>query len=65
MDELTDRNIDLQVIWGRAAAEIRERLCEAASPMRRLRVLEGWLLSRLNRPWEHHGAVALALAKFG
>lgn len=60
-DELANRHIDLEMIWGRAAAEIRERLIEAASPMRRLRLLEKWLLSRLVYPVEHHSAVALAL----
>lgn len=59
--ELADRHINLQMILGRAATEIRERLCEAASPMR-LRVLEKLLLSRFVYPVEHHAAVALALA---
>lgn len=61
-DEMAGRHIDLDAIWGRAAARIRERLCETASPVRRLRILERWLLSRLFNPPEHHGAVSLALA---
>ena len=61
-DELADRHTDLEIIWGRAAAEVRERLCETPSPGRRFRLLERWLLSLLSRPLERHSAVSLALA---
>jgi AraC-like DNA-binding protein len=63
-DELADTHIDLETIWGRGAAEIRERLSARASPMRRFRLLEKWLLCRLFRPLEHHPAVSLALEGF-
>lgn len=61
-NELRDTHIDLEAIWGRAVVEIRDRLCEYASFARRFRLLERFLLSRLFRPMQHHGAVAMALA---
>lgn len=61
-DELRGVHMDLEAIWGRAVAEIRDRLCETASLARRFRLLERFLLSRLFRPMQHHGAVAMALA---
>lgn len=63
-DELTDTHVDLETIWGRGAAEIRERLCGTRSPARRFRLLEKVLLSRLFRPLSHHPAVSLALYGF-
>jgi hypothetical protein len=39
--ELSDTHLDLETLWGRSAAvELRERLCEAATPGERLRLLE-------------------------
>jgi AraC-like DNA-binding protein len=64
-DEFTDTHVDLETIWGKTAAEIRERLCAAKSPQHRFRLLESSLLSRLFRPLEHHPAVSLALEGFG
>ncbi|HWH61401.1 MAG TPA: helix-turn-helix domain-containing protein [Terriglobales bacterium] len=61
-DELRDTHIDLEAIWGRAVAEIRNRLCETISLARRFRLLERFLLSRVYRPMQHHGAVVMALA---
>lgn len=63
--ELADRHVDLGTVWGRAAGEIRERLCEAASPQGRMRLLRKFLLSRLFRPFGRHSAVGLALAALG
>lgn len=60
--ELRDTHIDLQMVWGRAAVEIRERLCGTASLTRRFRLLEQFLVSRYLHPPAHHSAVALALA---
>ena len=60
--EVANKHVDLEAIWGGGAAEIRERLCEAVSLVRRFRLLERFLISRLFRPLEHHSAVALALA---
>jgi AraC-like DNA-binding protein len=62
--ELADTHVNLDDIWGRAAAEIRDRLCGAPSPTQQFRILEESLLSRLRRPFVHHPAVALALEDF-
>lgn len=63
-DELADTHVDLEVIWGRWAAKIHERLCATKSTVRRFRLLEKSLLSRIFRPLEHHPAVSLALDGF-
>lgn len=60
-DELRDRHIGLETIWGNAAVEIRERLCEITSLVRRFRLLEKFLAHRLFHPLQHHSAVALGL----
>jgi AraC-like DNA-binding protein len=62
--ELTDTHIDLEAVWGRGAAEIREQLSAALSSIRRFQLLENSLLSHLSRPLEHHPAVSLALDRF-
>ena len=61
--ELTDRHIDLATLWGRlAAAELRERLCAAATPARRFHVLEQALTAYLcRRPFDAHPAIVPAL----
>lgn len=46
--ELTDLHVDLGTLWGSLAAELRERLCEAASPDVRFRILEAALAARLS-----------------
>jgi AraC-like DNA-binding protein len=53
------------MLWGRSARELRERLCEAATPAKRFRILEQTLSAHLFRPLEHHYAVAAALDEFG
>lgn len=64
-DELADRHLELEMLWGRSARELRERLCEAATPAKRFRILEQTLSAHLFRPLEHHYAVAAALDEFG
>jgi AraC-like DNA-binding protein len=59
--ELANTHLDLAMIWGPDAEDIRERLAVAPSSEHRFRVLESALLSRLRRPLEHHPAVSLAL----
>jgi AraC-like DNA-binding protein len=59
--ELTDRHVDLETLWGRAALELRERLCCAATTAERFAVLEAVLQSRLQRAREGHPAVPVAL----
>jgi AraC-like DNA-binding protein len=62
--ELADAHVDLEALWGRSAAELRERLCGAAVPAERLRLLEAALAAPLVRPLEHHDAVPAALEAF-
>lgn len=62
-DALTDAHVSLDALWGAgAAAGLRERLMEAATPAARFRVLEEALLARLVRaPAAGHLAVRLAV----
>src|SRR5262249_3896920 len=62
--ELTDAHVDLENVWGRAAAELRERLCTAAKPEKRFAVLEEGLLGRLRQSKARHGAIPFALNAF-
>src|SRR5215472_354774 len=59
--ELANTHLDLALVWGPDAEDIRERLAVAPSSAHRFRVLESALLSRLRLPLEHHPAVSLAL----
>jgi AraC-like DNA-binding protein len=45
--ELVDCHVDLDLLWGRRARELRERLCAAATTDERFTILEAELLSRL------------------
>ena len=62
--EVADAHVDLESLWGRAAAELRERLCEGATPAQRFAVLEEVLLGRLRQPPPWHGAIPIALDAF-
>ena len=62
--ELADAHVDLESVWGRVAAELRERLCTAATPANRFAVLEEVLLGRLRRSAPRHGAIPFALDAF-
>lgn len=62
--ELANRHLPLEVLWGRGAVELRERLCCAKSSGRRFQILEKALLARLTWAAEHP-AVSLALNIFG
>jgi methylphosphotriester-DNA--protein-cysteine methyltransferase len=59
--ELANAHVDLSACWGPAAAELRERLCAAASPAKRFAVLEEVLLRRLRQTPPRHGAIPVAL----
>lgn len=63
--ELADTHVDVETLWGRSAAELRERLCSAATPAERFSLMEGALLSRFRHPPKRHGAVPAALDAFG
>jgi AraC-like DNA-binding protein len=60
-ESLANRHVDLRDLWGSAAAELRERLCEDPSTEARFRRLEASLRSRILRPVERHRAVPAAL----
>lgn len=62
--EMADAHVNLDALWGRSAAEVREQLSAVASPEHRFLLLEKLLVSRLRSSPEHHGAVALALDRF-
>jgi AraC-like DNA-binding protein len=62
--EVADRHVDLEDVWGRDAAELRERLCMAGSAPERLHLVEQALARQLRRPLERHPAVRSALDAF-
>jgi AraC-like DNA-binding protein len=59
--ELADRHVDLEILWGRSAFELRERLCLATTSTERFAVLESALRSRLPDDVPGHRAVPFAL----
>lgn len=59
--ELADAHVELDLLWGRGARELRERLCAANDPVERFRLLEEALIARLSRAPRRHPAVAFAL----
>ena len=62
-DELTDRHVALEDLWGPWAHEAHERLTQASSPEQMFWLLEQVLLSRLRKPHLLHPAVAYAVRK--
>jgi len=62
--ELANRHLALQSVWGRPAVALRERLCHAATPQQRFKILEETLDAQVRLSPEHP-AVALALDIFG
>jgi AraC-like DNA-binding protein len=47
ISELFDHHVDLDTVWGRSSAELRERLISATRPIDKFRVLEAILFARL------------------
>jgi AraC-like DNA-binding protein len=64
LSDLANNHFPLEALWGRAAVELRERLCAADSPVLRFRILEEVLTARLHGRQEHP-AITLALGTFG
>src|SRR5262249_35919908 len=62
--ELADAHVNLESLWGPAAAELPERLCTAATPAGRFAVLGKVLRRRLRRSLPLHGAIPIALHAF-
>ena len=63
VDELTDRHVALEDLWGPWAREVRERLMQAPSPECMFLLLEQLLLSRFRQPHVEHPAVTYAVRK--
>jgi AraC-like DNA-binding protein len=63
--ELTNAHANLADLWGRAASDLRERLCAATAPRERFQITEEFLTSRLRGAAKRHPAVSVALDLFG
>ena len=63
-DEFYNREIPLDLIWGRDSVCLRDRLREAETPSEKFRVLETALLGRTENRRDLHSAVQYALAEF-
>ncbi|SRR5208283_385379 len=61
LSELADQSIALDILWGSAAAELRERLLATPTPAQKFRVLEAFLLGQLAAPLERHPAVSFGI----
>jgi AraC-like DNA-binding protein len=59
-DELLNRHVALDALWGGLASEIEDRLHEARTWAARFRIVETALLARLAKPPAPHPAVAFA-----
>jgi AraC-like DNA-binding protein len=64
VDELHNRHVPLEALWGRRVAELRERLLAAEEPHARLLLFERLLLAQLDRNRRSHAAVGHALNAF-
>lgn len=64
LNELTDRHVNLEDVWGAQANGLREQLLEADSPGVAVGVLERALVSRLDERRGYHPVVAFALRRF-
>lgn len=56
-NEVQNQNVSLEYLWGQGATELRERIIEAGTPMRRFQVLEHLLLEKLTGSGEPSPAV--------
>jgi AraC-like DNA-binding protein len=62
MEELADRHVALDGIWGTRGVDVHHRLMSAGEPKDVFRILEQSLSARIHRPLLVHPAVAHALA---
>jgi AraC-like DNA-binding protein len=65
IDELHNRQVPLEALWGRRVAALRERLLATQGAAARLMLLERLLLAQLDRGHSRHAAIGHALAAFG
>lgn len=63
LGHLADTHVELETLWPGEASQLRERLCEEASPDGRFRILETALRGRLSPRLEGHGQVRAALGQ--
>jgi AraC-like DNA-binding protein len=63
--ELANTHVELEALWGRRSVELRDRLCAAAQPSQRFRILEQALIGSLSRSPGVRGEVAVALGRLG
>lgn len=66
--ELANAHVGLEALWGRRAAELRERLCAAATARQRFELLEQALIARMPdqpQPRDAVGAALVALEQPG
>jgi len=63
-DELHNRNVDLDAVWGASAIGVRDRLWETNTHEQRFRVLEDTLLTRARGRLHQHPGVRHALGVF-
>lgn len=61
---ITGRTVALETVWGASALSLRERLLEATHPLRRVRLLQAFLLERARGSPELSPALRLSLAAF-
>lgn len=61
LSKLADQSVALDLLWGSAAAELRERLLATSTPATRFRVLEAFLLEQLATPRKRHPAVSFGI----
>ena len=60
-DELRDQDVELDLLWGRDGAVLRERLLEQPTPAARLRLLAAILQARVLRPLTPDPAIGHAI----
>lgn len=65
LDELRDRHVSIEDLWGYRGLELHERLAAIREPMDVCRAFEAELVARIRRPLLIHPAVAYALRQEG
>ncbi|WP_116809388.1 helix-turn-helix domain-containing protein [Steroidobacter cummioxidans] len=65
LDELRDRHVSIEELWGYRGLQLHERLASLQEPMAICRALEAELIARMRRPLLIHPAVAYALRPDG
>jgi len=64
LNDLCDRHVPLEDLWGERARRIREQLIAASEPQRIFAILEQEFLRLLRRPTLVHPAISFALRRF-